>query len=91
MRKWGLKTLPGWPANSPNLNPAENMWPVLVKQLKRAEEKTDTFHDFKRKLLRATRFYPSAEKVVQALAFRMNKCFRRSGAILRTLVHTMLT
>jgi hypothetical protein len=55
-----------------------------LKQLRRVEKKTDKFSDFKRKLLRAARRYPSAAKLVQAMAFRMNECCRRSGAILRT-------
>jgi hypothetical protein len=58
--------------------------PFLLKQLRRVEKKTDKFSDFKRKLLRAARRYPSAAKLVQAMAFRMNECCRRSGAILRT-------
>ena len=34
MRKLGLKALPGWPSRSPDLNPAEHMWPALKKQMK---------------------------------------------------------
>ena len=56
---------------------------MMAKQLRRAKEKTDELLDFKRKLLRAARRYPSAQKLVEAMASRMNECCRRSGAILR--------
>ena len=84
MRHWNLKALPNWAAHSPDLNPAENMWPALTKQLKLVEAKTDGFLGSKKKLLRAARRYPSSEKLVHSLAVRMEECCQRSGAILRT-------
>ena len=82
MRKWGLKALPGWPSRSPDLNPAENMWPALKKRMKNMEQKSDKFANFKRKLLKAARMYSGSEKLVQSMAGRMNDCIARRGGIL---------
>ena len=82
MRKRGLKALPGWPARSPDLNPAENMWPALSKEMRRTEQKSDKFVQFKRKVLRAARKYSASEKLVRSMAGRMHDCCKRSGGIL---------
>lgn len=77
-----MKALPGWPALSADLNPAENMWPALKKAVKPMEKKSDKFTDFKRKMLKAARMYQASEKLVRAMAGRMHECCRRSGGIL---------
>ena len=82
MRKWGLTALAGWPSRSPDLNPAEHMWPALKKQMKNMEQKSDKFADFKRKILRAARMYSGSEKLVRSMSGRMNDCIARSGGIL---------
>ena len=82
MRKWGLKALPEWPASSPDLNAAEHMWPAILKDMKRMEQKPDKFVDFKRKLLRAARRYSTSEKLVRSMAGRMHDCCKRYGGIL---------
>ena len=81
-RKWGMKALPGWPSRSPDLNPAENMWPALKENMKNMEQKSDKFPDFKRKVLRAARMYSGSEKLVRSMAGRMQDCIARAGGIL---------
>ena len=85
MRKWGLKTLPGWPSRSPDLNPAEHMWPAFEKQVQILEQKSDKFADFQRKLLTAARMYSGSQKLVRLMAGQMNDCIARSGWILKKL------
>ena len=70
------------PASSPDLNAAEHMWPAILKDMKRMEQKLDKFVDFKRKLLRAARKYSTSEKLVRSMAGRMHDCCKRYGGIL---------
>ena len=72
-----MKALPGRPARSPDLNPAENMWPALKKAMKPMEKKSDKFTDFRGKMIRTARMYPSSEKLVRAMAGRMHECCKR--------------
>ena len=56
--------MPGWPVLSPDMIPAENMWPALKKAVKLMEKKSDKFTDFKRNVLRAVRMYQASEELV---------------------------
>ena len=43
MKQWGIRPLPGWPANSPDLNPQENVWGWAEPQLRKIEAMGDSF------------------------------------------------
>ena len=81
MRDWGLRALPHWPPHSPDLNPQENLWGWVEQALREEEQRSDTFDDFKRKLLGVARRYPSAEKLIPSMKGRMLEVLKRRGVI----------
>ena len=79
MKDNGLRVLPKWPAHSPDLNPAENMWGWTEAKLLRVEKKTDSLPVFKRRVVEICKKYPLPAKLAPALAERIRICVERKG------------
>ena len=79
MRDCGVRLLSPWPAHSPDLNPQENVWGWAEKQLRKHEQRTDTFTVFKRRIIQVSQKYVGKAKLVPSLAGRLEKCVRRRG------------
>ncbi len=82
MKKAGIKTLPGWPKYSPDLNPQEHVWAWAEPRLRKLEKNNDTFEQFKKRTLKATTDYPSAEKLIGSMAKRCKMVSDRKGGML---------
>ena len=80
MKACGVRTLPGWPAHSPDLNPQENVWAWTEKHLRKAEKDTDTLTVFKRRILEITKKYEGKEKLVPSMVERLSLCRKLKGA-----------
>ena len=70
-----------WPAYSPDLNPQENVWPWIEKELRKQERKSDSFADFKRRLTRAQAAYPNGSSLIPSMAERVRKVLAAKGAM----------
>ena len=79
MRDCAVRLLSPWPAHSPDLNPQENVWGWAEKQLRKHEQRTDTFTVFKRRIIQVSQKYVGKSKLVPSLAGRLEKCVRRRG------------
>ena len=80
MKEEGLRSLPDWPAESPDLNPQENVWAWAEPKLRKAEASTDSFKKFKQRTVLVCQKYPGGEKLVGSLARRAELCMQRKGA-----------
>ena len=82
MTELGIQVLPNWTGYSPDLNPQENAWPWIERQLRAAERKNDTFKVFKQRITRAAAAYLDADRLVFSMAKRMRECVSRKGAMI---------
>ena len=83
MAERGLRVLPGWPSNSPDLNPQENVWAWVRTDLRKSERKSDTFPVFKRRFLHSVHQYQGKSKLVGSLSKRMALCIKKKGFNIR--------
>ena len=74
-----LRVLPDWPSHSPGLNPRENVWSWVKKDLRKAECKSDTFAVFKRRLIHSVHRFPGKAKLVPSMRERVRKCIQKKG------------
>ena len=82
-KEFGLSVLPRWPPYSPDLNPAEHLWPWIEAEMRKMEPKTSSFEEFKQHVLRAGAKYPSKEKLIPSMARRMKECIAAKGAMIK--------
>lgn len=68
-----------WPANSPDLNPQETMWPWLEERLRSTEEPSDTFRVFKGRLRTLAKKFPDSATLIPSLHTRVAECLERKG------------
>ena len=80
MRNSGCRRfLPDWPKYSPDLNPQENVWSWVEEHLLRAEERSDSFETFCRKMLLVARQYPGGAALIPSMAERTEKVLGLKG------------
>ena len=81
--EFGLQVLPDWPKYSPDLNPQENVWSWVEEHLRRAEERSDSFETFCRKMLLVARQYPGGAALIPSMAERTEKVLGLKGGMSR--------
>jgi hypothetical protein len=84
-KEHNIRSLPGWPKYSPDLNPQENVWAWSEKDLRKREKPTDTFPTFKKKVLKSVLAYPDQAKLklVPSMAKRCKALLQSKGAMLK--------
>ena len=70
-----------WPKYSPDLNPQENVWSWVEDALRQAEERSDTFEMFCRKMLLVARRYPGGGALIPSMAERVEKVLSLKGGM----------
>ena len=84
LKKYNITVLQGWPKYSPDMNPQENVWAWAEPALRKLEKPQDTFAKFQKKVLKAVRAYPSAGKLVPAMAKRCKLVEESLGGMIAT-------
>lgn len=79
----GITVLPQWPANSPELNPQENVWSRAEPKLRQLEgDGGHEVDDFKKLVIEAVLAYSSPMKLVPSMANRIKECIDTKGAMI---------
>ena len=81
LQAFGIRALPNWPSESPDLNPQENVWPRLGKALRKQEQTADSFAVFRSRLTRLAAKYPSPEKLTVSMPSRIAACLAKESAM----------
>ena len=66
--KVGLSCLPKRPGHSPDLNPQENVWACAEETRRDDAKERDSFEVFEKRVLEASRAYPSGGELVGSMA-----------------------
>ena len=82
MDEVGIRILPGWPGYSPDLNPQENVWPWMQRQLNARDKRPQSFKAFKQALKAVGARYPG-QNLVASMATRVSECLEKKGARIR--------
>ena len=80
MAEFGIEVMPDWPKYSPDLNPQENVWGWAERMLRQEEERSDSFPDFCRRVLRVARRYP-ADNLIPSMHHRIKAVLKAKGAM----------
>ena len=62
-----IKLLGGWSKYSHDLNPQENVWPAAEEAIRAAEKNSDTFADFQKRCVKATRYIRNRSLMFRAV------------------------
>ena len=81
-KKAKISCIPDWPANSPDVNPAENVWTRAEPLLRKSESGRESFEEWRELIVPAILKYPAPEKMVGSMAKRCRECIERDGAML---------
>ena len=81
-KKAKISCIPDWPANSPDVNPAENVWTRAEPLLRKSESGRESFEEWRELIVPAIYKYPAPEKLVGAMAKRCRECIEKDGAML---------
>ena len=82
MDEVGIRILPRWPGYSPDLNPQENVWPWMQRQLNARDKRPQSFEAFKKALKAVGARYPG-QNLVASMATRVSECLEKKGASIR--------
>ena len=80
MRDIGVQVLPRWPGYSPDLNPQENVWPWMQRQLNARGQRPQSFQAFNKALLSVGAKYPG-QNLIASMAERVTECLQKGGAM----------
>ena len=80
MAQFGIEVLADWPKYSPDLSPQENVWGWVEREVRKCEEKADSYADFCRKLFRVAQRYP-AGSLIASMHQRVQAVLSNKGAM----------
>ena len=79
LHAFGIRALPNWPSESPDLRPQENVWPWIEERLRR-DGRLASFEKFKRGLVGIAKRYPP-EGPVASFPKRLRECVALKGGM----------
>jgi transposase len=77
-----IKMLPNWPAQSPDLNPIENLWDTLQKQVRNRDQRPANIHELYAALQEEWERIPrhTYRKLINSMPKRVDECIEKQGA-----------